>query len=146
MQMKIALIEGPLLDKLGVREPEIYGSGFSRADVEKKLLQKAESLGVEIVFLSSYLEGELAQIIAECDADGIIINPGAYTHTSILLRDVLIFKKIPFVETHLSNIFSREEFRKTSYLSDVANGFICGFGTDAYILALEAVFRCLSGV
>lgn len=144
--MKIALIEGPLLDKLGDREPEIYGGGFSRADVEKKLMQKAESLGIEIVFLSSYLEGDLAKIIAGCDADGIIINPGAYTHTSILIRDALMYKKIPFVEAHLSNIFSREEFRKTSYLSDVANGFICGFGTDTYILALEAVFRCLSGV
>lgn len=144
--MKIALIEGPLLDKLGEREPEIYGGKFSRKDLEAALMKKAETLGVKLEFLSSYIEGELAEIIVNCDADGIIINPGAYTHTSILLRDALTYKNTPFVEAHLSNIFSREEFRKTSYLSDVADGFICGFGPDTYILALEAVFRCLSGV
>ena len=144
--MKIALIEGPLLDKLGEREQEVYGYGFSREDLERSLQKKANALGVNLEFKSSYVEGEIAKIITECDADGIIINPGAYTHTSILLRDALVFKKIPFVEVHFSNIFSREEFRKTSYLSDVAQGLICGFGEDTYILALEAVFISLSRV
>ena len=144
--MKIALIEGPLLDKLGKREPQIYGDGFKREDVERSLQEKADALDVDLEFKSSYVEGEIAKIITECDADGIIINPGAYTHTSILLRDVLVYKKIPLVEAHFSNIFSREEFRKTSYISDVAQGLICGFGKDTYILALEAVFRSLSRV
>lgn len=144
--MKIAIIEGPLLDKLGSREPEIYGGGYTRGDLEKKLREKAAQLNISLEFLSSYVEGELAGIIADSDADGIIINPGAYTHTSVLLRDALLYKKTPFVEAHFSNIFNRESFRKTSYLSDVANGFVCGFGPDTYLLALEALSGLLSEV
>jgi len=142
--LKIVLIEGPLLDKLGEREPEVYGVGFSRDDIVRELQKKALALGVEVQFLSSYIEGELAQIIVDCDADGIIINPGAYTHTSVLLRDALIHASIPFVEAHFSNIFKREDFRKRSYVSDIAEGFICGFGVDTYRLALEAVFNHIS--
>lgn len=142
--MKIALIEGPLLDKLGEREPEVYGSGFSRQDVEEKLKEKASALGVEIEFFSSYSEGELAQIIAGCNADGIIINPGAYTHTSLLLRDSLLYASIPFVEAHFSNIFKREKFRRRSFISDLAEGVVCGFGVSTYGLALEAIFDQLS--
>ena len=142
--MKIALIEGPLLDKIGERETEVYGSGFTRKDVEKKFKEKASALGVEIEFFSSYGEGELAQIIVDCDADGIVINPGAYTHTSVLLRDSLLYASIPFVEAHISNVFKREEFRRRSFVSDIAKGFVCGFGVDTYGIALEAVFKHLS--
>ncbi len=142
--MKIALIEGPLLDRIGEREPEIYG--FTREELVRSLTEKASALGVELVFLSSYFEGELAKLIAECSADGIVINPGAYTHTSVLIRDALIFRKVPFVEAHFSNIFKREAFRQNSYLSDVAEGFICGFGVHTYSLAVEAVFNSLSVV
>jgi len=138
--MKIALIEGPLLDRLGEREPEVYGGGFTRQDIEEKLKEKASVLGVEIEFFSSYSEGTLAQIIADCNADGIIINPGAYTHTSVLLRDSLQYASIPFVEAHFSNIFKREEFRRSSLISDIAKGVICGFGVSTYGLALEAIF------
>ena len=144
--MKIALIEGPLLDRLGEREPEVYGHGYTRKDVEIKLEEKASALGVELEFLNSYNEGELAKMIVDCDVDGIIINPGAYTHTSIVLRDALLFRKIPFVEAHFSNIFKREAFRRKSFISDIAEGIVCGFGVDTYVLALEAVFKCLSGV
>ena len=109
--MKIALVEGPLLDRVGSREPSVYGD-FSREDLEKAIVVEAQDLGVELVFLSSYIEGELARLIAECDADGMIINPGAYTHTSVLVRDALLCYGKPFTEAHISNVFSREKFRK----------------------------------
>jgi len=140
--MKIALIEGPLLDKIGQREKEVYGS-FSRDVLERSLITEAEQLGVEIIFLSSYLEGELAKLIVECDADGIIINPGAYTHSSILIRDALLCWGKPFTEAHISNIFSRENFRKKSYISDISSGFVAGFGVDTYAVALKGLLSIL---
>lgn len=137
--MKILLVEGPLLDKIGEREPEIYGRQGTREKLMSAFFEKAASLGVETEAVSEYCEGNLAKIISNAKCDGIIINPGAYTHTSILLRDALLCSKIPFVEAHLTNIFAREEFRHKSYLSDAAAGVVCGLGTAAYSAALEGI-------
>jgi 3-dehydroquinate dehydratase II len=140
--MKIAIIEGPLIDLIGSREPEYYGS-FSRENMIKSLIVQAEEEGVELVFLNSYIEGELAKLIVNCDADGIIINPGAYTHTSILLKDALTYLGKPFIEAHFSNIMSRENFRKKSYISDISSGFIAGLGELTYKTALAALVSVL---
>ena len=135
--MKILLIEGPLLDKIGEREPEIYGGKGTREKLMSAFYEKAAALGVETEAVSEYCEGALAKIIVNAKCDGIIINPGAYTHTSVLLRDALLCSKIPFVEAHISNIFEREEFRRKSYLSDVAVKVVFGLGTVTYSAALE---------
>ena len=140
--MKITIIEGPLLDKIGSREPSVYGA-FLREELESATWKEARKLKTEIVFFSSYIEGEIAKAIAECDADGIIINPGAYTHTSILLRDALLYFGKPFVETHISNIFSRESFRKKSYVRDISSGFVSGFGKETYAIALKGLVPIL---
>ena len=117
--MKILLIEGPLLDKIGEREPEIYGGKGTREKLISAFNEKAALLGVETESVSEYCEGALAKIIVNAKCDGIVINPGAYTHTSVLLRDALLCSKIPFIEAHISNVFEREDFRRKSYLSDV---------------------------
>ncbi len=140
--MKIALIEGPLLDKIGCREPEVYGK-FSRKELETLLINQAVESGVELVFVNSYIEGELARKIAECASDGIIINPGAYTHTSVLLRDALILFGKPCIEAHISNILSREHFRRKSYIADIVDGFVCGFGKHTYAVALKGLISIL---
>lgn len=137
--MKIMLIEGPLLDKIGEREPEIYGGKGTREKLMSAFAEKAKSLGVEVEAVSDYVEGNLAKIIVNAKCDGIVINPGAYTHTSILLRDALLCSKIPFVEAHISNIFEREEFRRKSYLSDIAVKVVYGLGTSTYAAALESL-------
>jgi len=137
--MKILLVEGPLLDKIGEREPQIYGEKGTREKLMSAFYEKAKSLGVEVEAVSEYCEGELAKIIANAKCDGIVINPGAYTHTSVLLRDALLCSKIPFVEAHISNIFAREEFRKKSYLSDAAVGVVLGLGSATYAAALEGL-------
>lgn len=113
--MKICIIEGPLLDKVGTREPSVYGS-FTRDDLVRTTLEKAGQLSVSIEFMNSYLEGELAGLIAGCKCDGMVLNPGAYTHTSVLIRDAALCSGIPFVEAHLTNIFGREDFRHRSFL------------------------------
>lgn len=136
--MKVCIIEGPLLDKVGTREPGVYGS-FSRDDLVRVTTEKGVSLGMELVFLSIYIEGELASIIADSKCDGMIINPGAYTHTSVLIRDAALCSKVPFVEAHLTNIFGREDFRHISFLSGIASGFVCGFGLLTYAIALEGL-------
>lgn len=142
--MKICIIEGPLLDKVGVREPQVYGS-FSRDDLVRITLEKGASLCMELVFSSSYIEGELAAIISDSKCDGMILNPGAYTHTSVLIRDAVLCSKIPFVEAHLTNIFGREDFRHRSFLSDIASGFVCGFGARTYAVALEGLHAIIKG-
>ena len=129
--MKILLVEGPLLDKIGEREPEIYGGKGTREKLMSAFFEKAASLGVETEAVSEYCEGALAKIIVNAKCDGIVINPGAYTHTSVLLRDALLCSKIPFVEAHISNVFEREEFRRKSYLSDIAVKVVYGLGTAA---------------
>lgn len=137
--MKIMLIEGPLLDKIGEREPEIYGGKGTREKLMSAFAEKAKSLGVEVEAVSDYVEGNLAKIIVNAKCDGIVINPGAYTHTSVLLRDALLCSKIPFVEAHISNIFEREDFRRKSYLSDIAVKVVYGLGTSTYAAALESL-------
>lgn len=141
--MKILLIEGPLLDKIGEREPQIYGEKGTREKLMGAFYEKAAALGVEVEAVSDYAEGNLAKIIVNAECDGIVINPGAYTHTSILLRDALLCSEIPFVEAHISNVFAREDFRRKSYLSDVAAGVITGLGSATYAAALEVLITFL---
>lgn len=137
--MKILVIHGPNLNLLGKREPDVYGS-FTLDEVNRRLSLLAQELGVEVSFFQSNHEGELVQKVQ--DAAGIyaaiVINPGGYTHTSIALRDAFSSTGIPTVETHISNIYRREEFRKHSYISGVAVGQITGFGLDSYLLGLRA--------
>jgi 3-dehydroquinate dehydratase-2 len=146
--MKILIIHGPNLNLLGKREPDIYGT-FSLDDINERLAALAGELGVEVSFYQSNHEGELVQTIQEAMGvyQAIVINPGAYTHTSVALRDAISSTGIPTVETHISNIHKREEFRKHSYISSVAIGQITGFGADSYLLALRAavVFGKASG-
>ncbi len=132
------VINGPNLDQLGTREPEIYGA-TSLADIESVCQNTAKEHNIALTFMQSNAESELIQAIHTAATDAIIINAGGLTHTSIALRDALqIFDGIK-IEIHLSNIFAREEFRHHSYLADIADGVICGFGADSYHLAIRAV-------
>jgi 3-dehydroquinate dehydratase II len=137
---RILLLNGPNLNLLGLREPEIYGSA-TLPDVENQLRSLALGHGHELVAAQSNAEHELIAKIQAANRDGfafVIINPGAYTHTSIALRDAFLAVAIPFVEVHITNIFAREEFRHRSYLSGIAVGCIVGLGVLGYELALEA--------
>ena len=138
--MDLLLINGPNLNLVGKREPSIYGSQ-TLEDIQEKLLTLANELGANLKFFQSNSEGEMIDCIQKCvgKADGILINAGAYTHTSIALRDALLGVAIPYVEVHLSNIYSREEFRHKSFLSDKALGLVCGFGSISYQLALKGI-------
>jgi len=136
----ILVIQGPNLNLLGTREPNIYGK-TTLEDIHHKLSELAKAQSVELSTYQSNHEGELIDCIQKAKQDGvdfIIINPGAFTHTSVALRDALAGVAIPFIEIHLSNIHQREEFRKHSYLSDIATGVICGLGAIGYELALQA--------
>jgi 3-dehydroquinate dehydratase II len=137
--MKILFINGPNLNLLGKREPSIYGS-YTLDDINGRITALASELGVGVSFFQSNHEGELVQKVQDAMGvyQAIVINPGAYTHTSIALRDAISSTGIPTIETHISNIYKREEFRKTSYISGVAVGQISGFGLDSYLLALRA--------
>jgi len=145
--MKIAVIQGPNLNMLGVRETNIYGP-MKLEDIHTQMKAVAEQNGFEIEFFQSNLEGEIVDKIQEClgDADGIIINPAAYTHTSIAIRDALNAVKLPAVEVHISNIAAREEFRKKSLISDVCAGTIAGFGPFSYHLAMIAMIQILNEI
>lgn len=137
---RILLLNGPNLNLLGTREPQTYGS-TSLAQIEQHLTNIAQKHSHELVALQSNAEHELVDAIQQATTNlvqFILINPAAFTHTSIALRDALLAVKIPFIEVHLSNIFAREEFRQRSYLSDIAVGVICGFGPMGYELALTA--------
>jgi 3-dehydroquinate dehydratase II len=139
----ILVLNGPNLNLLGVREPSIYGSQ-TLADIEAELAGKAK--GHAIAFLQSNAEHELIDRIHLGFREGvdfILINPGAFTHTSVALRDALLATKIPFIEVHLSNIHAREPFRSHSYLSDIARGVICGLGALGYQLGLQAALHQL---
>ena len=142
MTKHITIIHGPNLNTLGSREPEIYGTE-TLADIDKKCMEKARSLGLSAECYQSNHEGELVGKIQEAGKNsvGLIINAGAYTHTSIAMMDALLTLRIPVIEVHLSNIFRREEFRHQSYISKAAKGVICGFGSDSYMLALEGVAK-----
>jgi len=145
--MKISVIQGPNLNMLGVRETNIYGP-MKLEDIHTQMKTVAEQNGFEIEFFQSNLEGEIVDKIQEClgDADGIIINPAAYTHTSIAIRDAISAVKIPTIEVHISNINAREEFRKKSLISDVCAGTIAGFGPFSYHLGMIAMIQILNEI
>lgn len=136
----ILILNGPNLNMLGVREPDIYGFK-SLSAIALECEEYANELGCTLDFRQTNHEGEMVTIIQECrDAyAGLIINAGGYTHTSIAIHDALKLLDIPVIEVHLSNIHAREDFRKTSYISPLAQGMICGFGGHGYILALDAL-------
>jgi 3-dehydroquinate dehydratase-2 len=139
--MRILFLNGPNLNLLGTREPEIYGR-TTLADIEAKVRERAAKLGAEIDFRQTNLEGELVSWIqqAKGNADVIVLNAAAYTHTSVALRDAISAVGIPAIEIHLSNIHAREEFRHKSLIAPVCKGQICGFGENSYLLAVEASF------
>ena len=140
----ILIINGPNLNMLGMREPSLYGSE-TLGDIEDACHIKAEGLGISVDFRHSNHEGELVDWIQEARSDhmGIIINAGAYTHTSIAVHDALRLVDVPIVEVHLTNIYQREVFRHHSYISPLAVGVICGFGLYTYLLALDALTNLL---
>jgi|TARA_B100000929_G_scaffold261613_1_gene226508 3-dehydroquinate dehydratase-2 len=143
----ILLINGPNLNMLGTREPEIYGSD-SLSDIENALKVLAKDNNVTISFMQSNAEHEIINKIQEAKKDSvkfILINPGPLTHTSIALRDTFLSTSIPFIEIHISNIFEREDFRKKSYLSDISSGVISGFGTNGYKHAFMQAINIIKG-
>jgi len=145
--MKIVVIQGPNLNMLGIREQNIYGP-MKLDDIHAQMQGFAEQNGVEIEFFQSNLEGEIVDRLQEClgDANGIIINPAAYTHTSIAIRDAISAIQIPTVEVHLSNIHQREEFRHTSLTAPVCAGQIVGFGPFGYHLAMLSIVQIMNEV
>jgi 3-dehydroquinate dehydratase-2 len=143
---RILVLNGPNLNLLGSREPEVYGHG-TLADLVARLGELARARGTELVAFQSNAEHELIAQIHGAKAagvGGILINPGAFTHTSIALRDAFLGVGLPFVEVHLSNVYAREAFRHQSYLSDIAAGVIVGLGPLGYALGLEALLRRLA--
>jgi 3-dehydroquinate dehydratase II len=136
---RILVVNGPNLNLLGTREPEIYGDK-TLEDVRALLLAAAEKLGASLDFFQSNVEGDIINYLHQNRAaDGLVINPAAFTHTSIALRDAIAAIGIPAVEVHLSNIHAREEFRRVSYIAPVCIGQISGFGIQSYLLGLEAL-------
>ena len=144
MAKNISIINGPNLNMLGKRQPEIYGT-HTLGDIEVMCKEKAETLGFTLEFSQSNVEGELVSAIQQASesADALIINAGAYTHTSVALHDALKLLSIPIIEVHLSNPGARESFRHQSFITPVATGVVAGFGADSYLLALEAIARQL---
>jgi 3-dehydroquinate dehydratase-2 len=145
MAKPIYILNGPNLNLLGTREPEVYGTE-TLADLEQRCVRKAEALGLAVEFRQSNAESELVDWIQEARANGagLIVNAGAYSHTSIAMLDALLACNVPIVEVHLSNIFTREPFRHQSYISRAAKGVICGFGGLGYELAIEALASAIS--
>ncbi|HZX25961.1 MAG TPA: type II 3-dehydroquinate dehydratase [Telluria sp.] len=145
MAKKLLLLNGPNLNLLGTREPEVYGAD-TLADVEQAAAAQAQAAGAALLCFQSNHEGALIDRIHAARAEGveaIVINPGGFTHTSVALRDALAGVAIPFVEVHISNIYRREEFRHHSYLSAIALGTICGLGVEGYRLAIDFVLKKL---
>ena len=145
--MKVVVIQGPNLNMLGHREQNIYGP-MKLEDIHNQMRAFAEQNGIEIEFFQSNLEGEIVDKIQEClgEADGIIINPAAYTHTSIAIRDAISAVQIPTVEVHISNIYTREEFRQKSLTAPVCAGQITGFGPFSYHMAMIAITQIMNEV
>ena len=143
--MRIGIVHGPNLRLLGRREPEVYGTA-TLTDVNELLAREAGVLGVELDFFQSNHEGALLDHLEEASGrvDGFLVNPGAFTHTSVALRDALVGIARPFVEVHLSNTQAREPFRRHSYLSDVATGVVFGFGVQSYVLGLRGLVSHLT--
>ena len=144
MTSRILVLNGPNLNMLGTREPDIYGHE-TLADIEANCKSRSATLGLKIEFRQTNTEGELVDWVQQArnDADLIIINAGAYTHTSVALLDALLSCDLPIIEVHLSNIHQREEFRHHSYVSKAARGMICGFGGYGYEMALDAATKIL---
>ena len=144
--MKFLVLNGPNLNLLGEREPEVYGT-TTLAEIDTRLNNLATTQGNELTCFQSNAEHELVDKIHDAKksgADFILINPGAFTHTSIALRDAMLGTEIPFIEVHLSNVFAREEFRKSSYLSDIAVAVVSGLGDYGYELALMGAEKYLT--
>jgi 3-dehydroquinate dehydratase II len=144
----VLVLNGPNLNLLGTREPEVYGRN-TLADVEEMCRQEAGKLGLEVVFRQSNHEGQLIDWIHEAGAQvragtsiGAVFNPGAFTHTSIALRDAIEGASLPVVEVHISNVHRRERFRHRSYISPVARGIVIGFGVHGYVLAITGLYHC----
>jgi len=145
MSKKIDIINGPNLNLLGKREPEIYGNS-TLEDINKEIQKYASENDMEINFFQSNIEGEIVTKIQECqNSDGLIINAAAFTHTSVAILDALKSLNIPKIEVHISNIYKREEFRHKSLISQSVNGIICGFGINGYKLAIEGIKKILNG-
>jgi 3-dehydroquinate dehydratase-2 len=145
--MKILVLHGPNLNLLGMREPEIYGS-MTLGDINAHLIELGKEFGAELKCFQSNHEGVLIDALqdAQAWADGVIFNPGGYTHTSIALRDAISALKIPVIEVHLSNVYAREKFRHVSLISGVCKGKITGFGWRSYTLGLRALAEMLEGI
>lgn len=138
--MRISVLHGPNLNRLGHREPEVYGS-TTLEEIDQLIRGEAEELGVEVETFQSNLEGAFLDHVAAAAGrvDGFVVNAAAWTHTSVAVRDALVATGKPFVEVHLSNVSAREEFRRVSYLSDVAAGVVYGFGPQSYLLGLRGL-------
>ena len=138
--MKIIVINGPNMDRLGKRDAAVYGTA-TLDEINAKIKKLAAELGVDVDFFQSDSEGEIVSEIGACEGvyGAAIINPAAYTHTSVAIRDAIEAAKIPFAEVHLSNIYAREDFRSKSLTAAVCRGQIAGFGADSYLLALRAL-------
>lgn len=143
---KILVIHGPNLNLLGMREPEVYGR-LTYSELNKLIKAAAKKAGVQVEIKQSNHEGDIVDFIQDAPGEygAIIINPGAYTHTSIAIRDAIASVGVPTIEVHLSNIHSREDFRKRSYIAGVASGQISGFGPDSYLLGLRAALHLIGG-
>ena len=141
---KIIILNGPNLNLLGEREKKQYGD-FTLKDLEKSCNNYAGQNNIALTFFQSNIEGELVEQIqaARINQDGLIINAGGYTHTSVAIHDALKILKIPIIELHISNIYNREEFRQKSLISKVAKGVVCGFGAEGYIMSLSAMIKFL---
>ncbi len=144
MSHKVFVINGPNLNLLGTREPDVYGH-TTLADIEDVTVTAGKSLDIDIEFRQSNEEGVLVNWVHEAQSDGhgLIINAAGYTHTSVAIMDALLAAQIPVIEVHLSNIYKREEFRHHSYISKAASGVICGFGSQGYVLAVNAMAKLL---
>jgi len=142
----VFILNGPNLNLLGVRDPSVYGHD-TLADIEERCLARAAALDLQIDFRQTNHEGQLVDWVQEAreSAEGIVLNAGALTHTSVAVLDALSAAGLPIIEVHLSNIFRRESFRHHSYVSLVANGVICGLGAQGYELALEAIASLIEG-
>jgi 3-dehydroquinate dehydratase-2 len=144
--MRIAVLNGPNLNLLGTREPELYGR-LTLGELEQQVRAEATLLGVDVTWLQTNHEGDFVEAVQALrgQAEGALVNAGAFTHTSLAIRDALLAVQVPFVEVHLSNIFAREPERRHSRLADLAVGIVAGFGPSGYALALRALVAKLRG-